>query len=540
MAKFTDKNLRLKDNERVTFGTGNDANFWWDGSELRVDTTISGVDPTQSYHLTTRQYVDLAVTSGTVTSGTLPHNWLTNFDATDDHLQYVPVNASRGFTATVSGVDPTQSYHLTTKSYVDQIGTTISGDILTYVSNNYIDNTEMTTISGDIVTYITDTSNIIDHGLLAGLSDDDHIQYILVDGSRAFAGTVSGVTPIVDAHLATKGYVDSVAQGLDWQDSVLDIVPLASGVQVTGNRYIASTTSGSWTEDNIYEWNGTSWTETVAVEGFAAWVEVLDALYVYSNGSWVQFGSTVTHNNLSGLEGDGPNFYHLTSAQFSGLTGGNDTSLHTHDGRYYTEGEVDSISGAIVAQIPSLTGYATETWVNNNFVDNSEMTTISGDIVAQIPTDYISDSEMTTISGDIINYLTSSGIIDHGNLTGLSDDDHPQYILADGSRGFTATVSGVTPTQDYHLATKGYVDQGGVDRHGRQAIANGAAQVTINFTDIGSTNYTINATLENTTDSPPSVYAFIVSARTTSSFVVTFMGDMDSANYVLNWSVIED
>lgn len=32
----------------------------------------------------------------------------------------------------------------------------------------------------------------IDHGLLAGLGDDDHTQYVLADGSRAFTG---GITP---------------------------------------------------------------------------------------------------------------------------------------------------------------------------------------------------------------------------------------------------------------------------------------------------------------------------------------------------------
>lgn len=47
-----------------------------------------------------------------------------------------------------------------------------------------------------------------DHGDLAGLGDDDHTIYSLVDGTRAFTGTVGGITPTVDAHLATKGYVD--------------------------------------------------------------------------------------------------------------------------------------------------------------------------------------------------------------------------------------------------------------------------------------------------------------------------------------------
>ncbi len=48
--------------------------------------------------------------------------------------------------------------------------------------------------------------------------------------------------------------------------------------------------------------------------------------------------------------------------------------------------------------------------------------------------------------------------MDHGDLTGLSDDDHSQYSLADGTRDFTGKVIGVDPTVSQHLATKNYVD----------------------------------------------------------------------------------
>ncbi|MHA1883082.1 MAG: hypothetical protein ACTSUO_08560 [Candidatus Thorarchaeota archaeon] len=54
--------------------------------------------------------------------------------------------------------------------------------------------------------------------------------------------------------------------------------------------------------------------------------------------------------------------------------------------------------------------------------------------------------------------------IDHGSIIGLDDDDHPQYVLADGSRAFSGVVSGVTPIADDHLATKEYVDLAGVSR----------------------------------------------------------------------------
>jgi len=44
-------------------------------------------------------------------------------------------------------------------------------------------------------------------------------------------------------------------------------------------------------------------------------------------------------------------------------------------------------------------------------------------------------------SGGVTTIPTPSVITDHGGLTGLGDDDHPQYTLADGSRAFTGDIN---------------------------------------------------------------------------------------------------
>ena len=512
MAKFTAGDLRLKDDQKVTFGTGLDSNVWWDGTtnELRLDTVISGVDPTQSYHLTTRQYLDTAIAG--VSGSIITDHGNLNGLGDDDHPQYVLVDGSRGFTATVSGVYPTQSYHLSTKEYVDD---------------------EINTLSGSI---------ILDHGNLTGLTDDDHPQYILADGTRGFTGTVSGVDPTQSYHLTTKQYVDNVVSNVDWQDSVTNFQNNPPGSPTTGDRYtVTATATGAWAghEDDIAEWNGSSWDFTSPNEGFAVWDENGDRLMIYNGTSWVRFGSTVTHNNLSGLQGGTTNeYYHLTSTMYNDLTsaGGvaNASSQHIHDDRYYTESEIDT----------TLSGYAplNHTHSSSDITDFSEAaqdavgTIMSG--AGSVTVTYYDAGNTITISGSDI------GVTDHGALTGLLDDDHPQYVLVNGTRGFTATVSGVDPTQSYHLATKNYVDTyvpSPVYEHGRQSISNGVSQVSVTFSSaLSNTNYTINATLENTTDSPPSIYAFIVSAKSTNGFTVTLMGDTDSANYVLDWSVISD
>lgn len=55
-----------------------------------------------------------------------------------------------------------------------------------------------------------------DHGNLTGLLDDDHTQYSLVNGTRAFTGVVGGITPTLAAHLTTKGYVDGLVAAPIW------------------------------------------------------------------------------------------------------------------------------------------------------------------------------------------------------------------------------------------------------------------------------------------------------------------------------------
>ena len=126
-------------------------------------------------------------------------------------------------------------------------------------------------------------------------------------------------TPTADGDAASKEYVDGKIQGLDWQESVSSFYDPTSGLPgtpSTGDRYIASATANGWTTNYIYEYNGSSWDETVSNEGQAVWVEDLDKVYTFNGSSWVTFGSTVLHNNTSGKQGGTTDeYYHLTDSE---------------------------------------------------------------------------------------------------------------------------------------------------------------------------------------------------------------------------------
>jgi len=109
----------------------------------------------------------------------------------------------------------------------------------------------------------------------------------------------------------------------------------------------------------------------------------------------------------------------------------------------------------------------------------------------------------------------------HLNATSGASESSPWVIAPDTNAGTKRWV---------------FLTADGMMRLGRDSIANSATTHAVTFTDdMPSTNYTIQVTLENTTDSPPSQYSLIVSAKATTGFTVTFSGTIDSANYSLGW-----
>lgn len=138
--------------------------------------------------------------------GVTDHGALTGL-SDDDHSIYSLADGTRDFTGKVIGVDPTSDQHLATKIYVDSI---IADDIGFTSTTGGLAATDVGEALRELQDEINDINSVTDHGNLTGLSDDDHTQYSLADGTRDFTGKVIGVDPTADQHLATKLYVDSV------------------------------------------------------------------------------------------------------------------------------------------------------------------------------------------------------------------------------------------------------------------------------------------------------------------------------------------
>jgi hypothetical protein len=63
MAKFKKNNVELRDNQKLIFDSAKNKYMSYDGVETYINTTLSGVEPTEDYHLTTKVYVDSAASS---------------------------------------------------------------------------------------------------------------------------------------------------------------------------------------------------------------------------------------------------------------------------------------------------------------------------------------------------------------------------------------------------------------------------------------------------------------------------------------------
>lgn len=158
-------------------------------------------------------------------------------------------------------------------------------------------------------------------------------------------------------YYATRDYVASVVNGLDWQDSVIDKdLTSPPGSPTTGDRYIVgASATGDWSgyDDYVTEYDGADWQFYGPNEGFAVWVEDEDKQYVYNGSAWVLFGTSVLHNNLAGLQGGTTSeYYHLTATDYGNLTDVNAqlSALHT-DG-------TPSFNGLIFNQVVSAPSFA--------------------------------------------------------------------------------------------------------------------------------------------------------------------------------------
>ncbi len=356
---------------------------------------------------------------------------------------------------------------------------TLTGKTLNTASNTFVLD------AGDVTTgtfadarisqsSVTQHQGAIDHGSILGLADDDHTQYVLVDGTRAMTGTL-----IVNNGAGTNAVYSET--GID----------RSSGVAETFN--IQNSGAGAM---------------TLQVDGVAVSTA----------------GHTHDHGALTGL-GDDDHTIYLLAAGTRALTANWDAGSFEIRAQTF---QSDVITGTAPFIVASTTLVAN---LNADLLDS------------QSGAYYLDSANFT---GTDWTDLTDAGETalhthDHGALNGLADDDHTIYVLVDGTRAMTGTL-----TVNNGAGTNAVYSETGIDRSSGSAetfnIQNsGAGAMTLQvdgtavslvghthvLTDV--TDVTITAANLNTLDD---------GADTTLHFHAS---DRDSANFTgTDWTDLTD
>jgi len=488
---------------------------------------IGGVDPILSNQLTTKNYVDNALLNFTTI-----HGELLGLDA-DDHLQYIHKDGRRGFTNPIEGKTPLTDFHLATKEYVDEKIANIfhTKDLQIHTFDDH------------------DTEWVINHNL--------NKKYIIVNFYNKFDN--KQIIPETFTLLNDDTAVATFAVGIDGYAVVTGITEHYDHI-ASNNWIIEHTFANKEVIFNVFDNNN--------VEIFPDTVTIIDDSHISFTFTSLQSGYVVMSNDITVFDFNTNNttewyIYHnynnkniLINCFDSNnieiepkeIEATDDNTLLITFNDIQTGYAVISGSEAVILD-PSL--YI----INHSYLTNLGADDHSQYILADGTRDFsgvvngiypILPSNLTTkqyVDDEIQNISNTHVIMDHGDLTGLGDDDHHQYILADGTRDFTGPVNGVTPTQAYNLATKQYVDSmltssSLLPQSGLVNLVNGADNITVHLlNDMNNRDYAIDICIENTIDLPPSIYTYIIVRKTTSEFDIVFSANIDSDNYKLNWTV---
>lgn len=237
----------------------------------------------------TKDYADSLVTGGTISHTSLSNIGVNPHTTLDNHLSATTIDPH-------AGQDLRTSASPQFSSVVVSTTTPSSGSVLT---------------SRDYVTSVVVTSH-------TGLSNTGVLPHTTIDASLGSAPQqlYSTATPtfarvmvngsIVDGwQLATKGYVDTMMTGFDFQPSVLLFFDNTAALPVgpsVGDRYIAQVTAHGWTANYIYEWSGSAWTEYAPHSGTMLYVNggtiFPGNTIIYTGSSWTKISVTLDHNDL--------------------------------------------------------------------------------------------------------------------------------------------------------------------------------------------------------------------------------------------------
>ncbi len=383
-----------------------------------------------------------------------------------------------------------------------------------------------------------------DHGLLTGLSDNDHPQYTLSSTNLALSSNVSDHIASASVHFEASslssipGYVLSSTNAILSSNVATHANDGSLHFTIQSLSSIPGYALSSWVNTN---YSPTSHNHAVSTLTDTQIVNPSDGQVLTWSASvnrWAPYTSpagVTDHGLLTGLPDNDHPQYVLSATN---LTLSSNVSTHIADSTiHFTAESLSTIPGYVLSStnlilssnvsnhiasasvhftassLSSDPGYALSAWVNTNYSPTSHNHAVSTLTDTQIgsPT----NGQLLAWSSTGQKWVPSSipvVITDHGQLTGLSDDDHPQYALtstnltlssnvathiSDASIHFTAQSLSSIP--GYVLSSTNAVLSSNVSTH----IADSTIHFTIQSLSttpgyvLSSTNLTLSSNVSN-------------------------------------------
>jgi hypothetical protein len=344
---------------------------------------------------------------------------------------------------------------------------------------------QVLSFTGAAWTPVTPPAGITDHGLLNGLTDDDHPQYLLADGSRAssngFAvtGTVgSGAIPATGAGARLMWYAakaafragavfGGAAAGTQWDDVNIGVGSVALGDNTIASGLFSTAIGGGGTASGSSSVAMGSLTratgENATAMGLLSRADgenstalgndsrafgrnstALGSKSVASGEASAALGDratasgdrTIAMGTLASTNGQAGSFVYgdASTAASGGSTGDlakptapNQFVVRASGGiRLFTNSSAD---GFTFEGAGNGTGCRLAASVGGGSELRCSHLIVAGEIEAR--------SRFVFPDGTVQTTANAGGVTDHGTLTGLADDDHAQYVLANGVRAAT-------------------------------------------------------------------------------------------------------
>jgi len=298
------------------------------------------------------------------------------------------------------------------------------------------------------------------------VSAGHYIDEISTDGT--LAGNSDTAVP---TEQAVKTYVDAKLSGLDWRNSVIsasaDTPPSSPSV---GDRYLllANTLNGDWNghTDDVAEWDGSAWVFNTPENGWTLHVDDEQRYYSYNGNTstWVHLGVEVQHNSLNGLQGglSTDEYFHLSESEHDAITGSKaqNTVFAAPDGvsgvgsfRSLVPDDIPTLDSTKISDFVEAAQDAYGSLVTSGSQDNITVTyddtnnkvdfhvnigvAASASDINNAGLVSFDSSQFTVDSNGFVQFVTNS-TIDHGDLLGLGDDDHTQYVHISNQRTINA------------------------------------------------------------------------------------------------------